>query len=94
MIRTATIQDCHSVYSLICEMEDCKLDYETFEKIFAKMISCTDSYAILVAEKDNEVVGEILVDSLNDCPDINSSDRDYILQRMWREVPTVIEGEG
>ena len=59
MIRTATIQDCHSVYSLICEMEDCKLDYETFEKIFAKMISCTDSYAILVAEKDNEVVGEI-----------------------------------
>lgn len=58
MIRSATVDDCKSVYSLICEMEECALDYSIFRKIYYNMIKC-DAYAILVALEDDKIVGEI-----------------------------------
>ena len=58
MIRIGTLDDCHAVYSLICEMENCELDYVSFREIYGKMLKC-NAYAVLVAVEDNNVVGEI-----------------------------------
>lgn len=58
MVRYGTLEDCHAVYLLICEMENCELDYSAFEKIYRKFVIC-DSYAVLLAVIDNSVVGEL-----------------------------------
>ena len=57
MIRIGTLDDCHAVYSLICEMENCELDYVSFREIYGKMLKC-NAYAVLVAVEDNNVVGD------------------------------------
>lgn len=58
MIRVGTIDDCYDVYLLICEMENCKLDYAVFKNIYQKMVN-SDFYMIIVAVEDNKVIGEI-----------------------------------
>ena len=35
MVRTGTVDDCFEVYSIICEMEDYKLDYDIFKEILS-----------------------------------------------------------
>ncbi len=58
MVRTGTVDDCFEVYSIICEMEDYKLDYDIFKEIYKKIID-SDSYEVLVYLEGKQIVGVI-----------------------------------
>lgn len=55
-IRKATELDQSVVYELICDLENCKMDFYSFSKIFNFNLSCSD-IVYLVAEYDAKVVG-------------------------------------
>ncbi len=58
MIRLGTIADCRAVYLLICELEDCELNYADFERIYGETMQRGDFYSVLIAQKGDEVLGE------------------------------------
>lgn len=67
------MDDCRVVYSLICELEDCELNYADFERIYGKMMHRDGFYAVLVAQKGDEVLGEATLrfeDQLHHCEKI------------------------
>lgn len=73
MIRLGTIADCRAVYSLICELEDCELNYADFERIYGEMMQRGDFYSVLIAQKGDEVLGEATLrfeDQLHHCEKI------------------------
>ncbi len=55
-IRKSTLQDCESVYGLICEMEAKVLPFEAFKEIYARQQTDAD-YVCLVCVEDGRVVG-------------------------------------
>ena len=57
MVQLGTMADCRAVYFLICELENCELDYANFERIYGEMMQCDERYAVLIAQKDDETVG-------------------------------------
>jgi len=56
MYRKATLDDCKSVYSLICEMEDKTLPYDKFSSIFQTQLDCEHYYCML-CELNGNVIG-------------------------------------
>lgn len=73
MIRLGTMDDCRAVYLLICELEDCELNYADFERIYGGMMHRGDFYSVLIAQKGDEVLGEATLrfeDHLHHCEKI------------------------
>ncbi len=56
MYRKATINDCASIYDLICDMEHRALPFDRFKDIFRKQLE-NRNYYHLVREQDGFVVG-------------------------------------
>ncbi|MEE0111482.1 MAG: GNAT family N-acetyltransferase [Oscillospiraceae bacterium] len=56
MYRKAALDDCESIYQLICEMEQKTLPYSRFADIFRKQLQ-NEQYYCIVCEKDGRVVG-------------------------------------
>lgn len=56
MIRFAIQDDVKDIYELICQLENNKLDYEKFEKVFNINLQ-DDRIYYLVYEKDNTAIG-------------------------------------
>lgn len=55
-IRMAKLADTKTIYDLICDMENTKLDYNKFEKVFNSYLNDSRFFCI-VAERDNSVIG-------------------------------------
>ena len=55
-IRMAEWADCPVVYSLICEMEERRLSFADFQKIYNAQIE-NEMYACLVYERQDKVIG-------------------------------------
>ncbi|WP_411682718.1 GNAT family N-acetyltransferase [Clostridium thailandense] len=56
--RKSTLDDCRAIYSLICGMENKKLPYDKFEKIYYNQINDCHYYC-LVCEQDGMVIGAL-----------------------------------
>lgn len=55
-IRMAKLTDTKAVYDLICDMENTRLDYNRFEKVFNDCLN-DNRFFCIVAEQDNSVIG-------------------------------------
>ncbi len=58
MYRKSTLDDCRVIYSLICDMENKKLPYDKFEKIYHNQINDYHYYC-LACEQDGMVIGAL-----------------------------------
>lgn len=56
MYREGTINDCNSIYDLICELEGQPLPYHRFSDIYQKQLN-SDCYCCVVCEYDNRIIG-------------------------------------
>ncbi|AKN33821.1 GNAT family acetyltransferase [Clostridium carboxidivorans P7] len=56
--RKTTLEDCRAVYDLICNMENKKLPYDKFEKIYHNQINDFNYYC-LVCEHEDMVIGAL-----------------------------------
>ncbi|AYD39443.1 GNAT family N-acetyltransferase [Clostridium fermenticellae] len=56
LYRKSTLEDCRIVYDLICDMENKKLPYDKFEKIYHNQNN-DDHYYCLVCKQDGMVIG-------------------------------------
>lgn len=58
MYTKSTLDDCRAIYYLICDMENKKLPYDKFEKIYHNQINDYHYYC-LVCEQDGMVIGAL-----------------------------------
>ncbi len=56
MYRKSNLADCKTIYSLICDMENKELPYDSFEVIYHNQINDCHYYC-LVCEQDGFVIG-------------------------------------
>lgn len=57
MFRKASIDDCMTVYQLICDMEAETLHYFRFQEIFKKQLNDDTRYECIVCEENETVIG-------------------------------------
>lgn len=55
-IRKATYSDLESIYTLVCDLEECMMDNDSFTSVFSKNLK-DPNVVYLVAEKGKEIVG-------------------------------------
>lgn len=55
-IRIANKEDCPAIYDLICEIENCRLPYPRFARIFGQQLD-SSLYENLVWEEDGKILG-------------------------------------
>ncbi len=58
MYRKATMQDCESIYALLCDMEQTQLPFQRFSTIYARQLENQSYYALVRAEGE-KVLGII-----------------------------------
>lgn len=58
MYRKATMQDCESIYALLCDMEQTQLPFQRFSTIYARQLE-NQSYYALVRVEGEKVLGII-----------------------------------
>lgn len=58
MYRKATMQDCESIYALLCDMEQTQLPFQRFSAIYARQLENQNYYALVRAEGE-KVLGVI-----------------------------------
>lgn len=56
IIRSATLEDCPAIHTLICEIENCQLPYPRFAQIFQHQLE-SDFYESLVCEDGGKLLG-------------------------------------
>lgn len=56
--RKSTLEDCKAVYDLICDMENKKLPFDKFKKIYHNQVNDFHYYC-LVCEHDGMVIGAL-----------------------------------
>lgn len=58
MYRKATMQDCESIYALLCDMEQTQLPFQRFSTIYKRQLENQNYYALVRAEGE-KVLGII-----------------------------------
>ncbi len=56
-IEKANLDDLRDVYGLMCELEECELDYESFAAIYRSMLEEPERYGLLAAKAEGKMIG-------------------------------------
>ncbi len=76
MYRKAGADDCEKIYELICEMEEDKLQYNIFSKIYEKQIKSPDHFFI-IWEEEGDTAGIIHLRFERTAPSLREDSRDH-----------------
>lgn len=64
MIRKIRLEDLDSVYSLLNELYNSKIDYDIFQKKYVEYLKGTETYGITI-EIDNKIIGVLISRIIN-----------------------------